>query len=730
MQNHIRKNLFSIIFSFIFFFTFSFFPRTVNAVVLQRPVQIQNVTASSADIIWKSDTVGTTEVKYGLTNSYELGTVSGINGRKTIDSAPGYLHKATITGLTANTKYYYQVLTAGVALSPAGDQTYYLKTAPPNGTAIPFNWTIWGDSGNNSSAQRSVAAQALSRKPELTLVAGDITYGSGYGGFPSLSGEPQQDQNHFDIYTALSRFSPFYLVCGNHDNNDNNTPAGIINGCDVMIDEQSMPNGGRIPQSVNANDDVIYSFDYGNVHFTVINDNPETSSAYSNPNSGSPQMLWAYQDIKSSTQPWKILVGHTNGWSSGSHTTNSNVVNGPALMAQDAGVNVMLWGHSHVYERLSRFAAQGHVGCSVIGGCRDKGPYYYTIGNGGQAGLVSACGNYTNGPECLAGSGIGSIPGGAGFLYVQANGDTLTFNYIGASGTQYDTKTMNLSEWGTVAPRIISPTATTIPTPTPSLEPTVVIPTPTALPTNIIATSTLIPSQIPTPVCPSYSTNLGAANMNINFPVSGNYKVWSRIMAKDNSSNSYFLKIDEGCPINVGDKIGMEVNTWIWLSYQIGDQFAPIVLNLSSGDHSVELIGRESGVKLDKVIFTTDLSCVPSGTGDNCLGAVTISSSPTPTAAISLPSFTISKIRVSNVGTTEATVNWTTSQPGTSIVEIQQSESNPSVIKNESLILTTKHAVTVTGLNGKTQYFFKVYSKDAEGTVHESSLYNFRTKNR
>lgn len=468
-------------------------PNPVFAQNLMRPVQVQNVTTSTADLLWKSASGGSSAVKFGKTTSYELGTVSGSNGRKTIDNAIGFLHRVTLTSLTPGTKYYYQVLTNNSPITTAGDLNGYVQTSPNYGSSTPFRWAVWGDSGNGGGNQKAVATQVLNKRPELSIVAGDVVYGAGYGGFPSLSGEPQQDANHFDIYSGLEKFSPFYLACGNHDNNDNNTPAGIKNGCDIMIDEQVMPNGGRIAQASGANDDVIYSFNYGNIHFTIMNTNPESSFSYSSPTSASPQSLWAYNDIKNSNQPWKIVVWHTNGWSSGSHANNSGVINGPILMAQDAGAHVVLWGHSHVYERFSRFATQGRAGCATSGGCRDKGPYYYTIGNGGQAGTTSACGSYSGGPQCIAASGLGSIPGGSGFLDVQANGNQMTFNYITQTGVQADTKTINLSEFGPVVP----PTSGPSPTRTPTLPGN---PSPTRTPTRTPTQTQNQPSSTPIPL--------------------------------------------------------------------------------------------------------------------------------------------------------------------------------------------------------------------------------------
>ncbi|MDO8336413.1 MAG: dockerin type I domain-containing protein, partial [Candidatus Saccharibacteria bacterium] len=42
-------------------------------------------------------------------------------------------------------------------------------------------------------------------------------------------------------------------------------------------------------------------------------------------------------------------------------------------------------------------------------------------------------------------------------------------------------------------------------------------------------------------------------------------------------------------------------------------------VNLTVGTHTLKLIGRETGLKLDRVILTTDTTCVPVGTGDSCV---------------------------------------------------------------------------------------------------------------
>src|SRR3989344_4901117 len=480
----------------LFFLILFFSPGSASAQNLMRPIQVQNVTTTTADIIWKSASGGTSQVKYGTTTSYEMGTANGANGRKQIDNSPGFMHKASITGLSPNTKYFYQALTNGGGMSAAGDQTYYIKTSPVTGSSTPFSWVVIGDSGNGGANQKATATQIANKKPELVIEAGDVVYGSGgYGGYDSLSREPEQDRLHYDIFKESMKFSPYYLACGNHDNNSNNTPAGILNGCDVMVDDQSMPNGGRLLGSSGSGSSVIYSFNYGNVHFTVLNANPEAS-----PQLGGAQLNWAINDIRNSAQPWKVVVWHQNGWSAGTHSTNANVTANLIPMVQDAGAHVVLWGHSHVYERFSRFANQGKAGCTTAGGCRNKGPYYFTIGNSGSGGATGTCGSYANGPMCLARSGVGNIPTGTGLLYAQTNGNSMTFSYVTSSGATSESVTYNLSEFGPVIPPTAGPSPTNQPTSPPNSTPTRT-PTPLSGATN---TPPPIITQPPGGVCTYY----------------------------------------------------------------------------------------------------------------------------------------------------------------------------------------------------------------------------------
>jgi chitodextrinase len=113
-------------------------------------------------------------------------------------------------------------------------------------------------------------------------------------------------------------------------------------------------------------------------------------------------------------------------------------------------------------------------------------------------------------------------------------------------------------------------------------------------------------------------TNYGTVTKTISVPTSGTYKIWSRIMAPDTTNNSYSLDIDNSSCVVVGDSAATPANTWTWVGYKGGSTTTPITVSLSAGTHTLKIVGRESGVKVDRLMALADQACVPSGTGNNC----------------------------------------------------------------------------------------------------------------
>src|ERR1039458_4909252 len=70
--------------------------------------------------------------------------------------------------------------------------------------------------------------------------------------------------------------------------------------------------------------------------------------------------------------------------------------------------------------------------------------------------------------------------------------------------------------------------------------------------------------------CPAAPTNVGSVTATLTISETGSYKIWSRIMAADNINNSFWLQIDNGCAVNVGDGASIPANIWTWIDYQNG----------------------------------------------------------------------------------------------------------------------------------------------------------------
>lgn len=112
------------------------------------------------------------------------------------------------------------------------------------------------------------------------------------------------------------------------------------------------------------------------------------------------------------------------------------------------------------------------------------------------------------------------------------------------------------------------------------------------------------------------TTDYGQASASVTMPGAATYRVWSRIMVPDTTNNSYLLQINNTCYTVGGGNL--PANTWVWVAHQNGDTNAKVDVSLPSGQITYKALGNKPGVKLDRVVFTSDLNCTPSGDGTNC----------------------------------------------------------------------------------------------------------------
>jgi hypothetical protein len=114
---------------------------------------------------------------------------------------------------------------------------------------------------------------------------------------------------------------------------------------------------GGVPSGTEA----YYSFDYANIHFVCL------ESFETNRSAGGPMMTWLRNDLAATTQPWIVAFWHHPPYTKGSHDSDTEVelreMRQNALpILEDYGVDLVLTGHSHSYERS--FLIDGHYGTS------------------------------------------------------------------------------------------------------------------------------------------------------------------------------------------------------------------------------------------------------------------------------------------------------------------------------------------------------------------------------
>jgi len=113
------------------------------------------------------------------------------------------------------------------------------------------------------------------------------------------------------------------------------------------------------------------------------------------------------------------------------------------------------------------------------------------------------------------------------------------------------------------------------------------------------------------PITPTYGEVTG---LKVTIATSGTYRVWSRMSAPDKDNNSYYLEIGSNvCAKVIGDNSELG-QTLKWISYTNNTTNSYLDVALAAGTYDLKIIGREPGVKLDRILFLSDLTCNPNNT--------------------------------------------------------------------------------------------------------------------
>ncbi len=310
---------------------------------LTRGPYLQRGTPNSVVVRWRTDSATNSRVRYGPAPDDLPNFVD--------DSASVTAHVVTLTGLQPETKYYYSVGSTTQTLA-GGDADTFFVTSPPVGARLPIRiWAI-GDSGTATADARRVrdAYEAFTgdQYTNVWLMLGDNAYPDGTDG--------QYQAAVFDTYPLRLRQTVLWPTFGNHDGHSASSSSQTGPYYDIFTLPSAAQAGG-VPSGTEA----YYSFDHGNVHFVCLN-------SYDLSRSPSGAMLtWLGDDLAATSQDWVIAFWHHPPYSKGSHNSDTEIelvqMRQNALpILEGAGVDLVLAGHSHSYERS--YLLDGHYGTS------------------------------------------------------------------------------------------------------------------------------------------------------------------------------------------------------------------------------------------------------------------------------------------------------------------------------------------------------------------------------
>lgn len=294
---------------------------------------LQNASSRRVQIIWRTLAPADTAVEYG-TNS-TLGLLFS-------DSTLATNHVATLTNLTPDSAYFYRVRSSAngqTAVSPV--ETF--RTLKDSGS---LSFVVVGDTGVGSRAQYDIADVMRNAKPDLVLHAGDVIY-------PSFT-YTYADTRCLSVYGPHMKNVPYFFALGNHD---------LYSGDGPFLDAFYSPTND-VPLAVHAAErtspEHYYSFDHGDAHFVVL------FAPFLNQYQlkvGDPQHKWLAADLAASKKPWKFITLHHPMATSALHrfddynangiADRTDVLNSVLPLAAKHGVQMVIAGHDHVYERFN-----------------------------------------------------------------------------------------------------------------------------------------------------------------------------------------------------------------------------------------------------------------------------------------------------------------------------------------------------------------------------------------
>ncbi|MBI1807425.1 MAG: metallophosphoesterase [Ignavibacteria bacterium] len=262
-----------------------------------------------------------------------------------------------------------------------------------------IHFAVIGDYGLAGQAELDVSNLVKSWNPDFIITVGDNNYE--YGEASTIDANIGQYYHQFiypysGSYGSGDTLNRFFPAMGNHE--------WLTPGATPYLNYFTLPGNER-----------YYDFVRGPVHFYVVDSDSSDPDGHT---ATSTQGTWLQNALSSSTEQWKLVYFHHPPYCSGTRHGSSPYMRWPF---RQWGATAILTGHEHLYERL--------LEDSLV---------YFVNGLGGKS-------VYPIGAP-VAGSQV-RFNGDYGAMLVDANSDSITFQFITRAGVVIDTYTIRVPHY-------------------------------------------------------------------------------------------------------------------------------------------------------------------------------------------------------------------------------------------------------------------------------------------
>jgi hypothetical protein len=309
-----------------------------STITLVRQPYLQQVLGSTATVVWATRENGRGEVRYWANKDVPQVVVATTRVFKQSSTGMAfdyYQHEAQLGNLLPATPYNYDIFVDDIDATP-GVVDGFKSAIPREPGTVTF--IAFGDSGDGSTQQSQIASLIAKGSFDFALHAGDVAYENGtYQQFHDF---------FFAPYSSWLRSRPIYPSIGNHDDRTGNA----LPYRELFV----LPQNGT-SQLFPDHKERYYSFDYGPVHFVVL----DSELAFLDSARRQEQINWLAADLAATTQAWRVALFHRPPYSSGFHGSDIALQQAFGPIFEQRRVQLVINGHEHNYERLVPWRESG-----------------------------------------------------------------------------------------------------------------------------------------------------------------------------------------------------------------------------------------------------------------------------------------------------------------------------------------------------------------------------------